>query len=149
MIEPMWMWGALGLVLLGIEMATGTFYVLWFGVAALCLALAIWFFPEMPSAVQYAMFSVLSLGSLATWRLIYKKTATDSRVGQSLGEEIGRVGTVRETCSATKSGKIIFTQGLMGSRIWVAVSNEIIEVGSNAKVVAVEGNELRIVKISE
>ena len=149
MIEPMWMWGALGLVLLGIEMATGTFYVLWFGVAALCLALAIWFFPEMPSAVQYAMFSALSLGSLAIWRLIYKKTATDSRVGQSLGEEIGRVGTVSETCSATKSGKIIFTQGLMSSRIWVAVSNETIEVGSNAKVVAVEGNELRIVKISE
>jgi membrane protein implicated in regulation of membrane protease activity len=148
MIEPMWIWGALGLILLGVEMATGTFYVLWFGIAALCLAIAIWFFPEMPSAVQYAMFSALSLGSLAIWRLIYKKTATDSRVGQSLGEEIGRIGTVSETCSMTKSGKISFTQGLMGSRVWAAVSNEAIEVGSNAKVVAVEGNELRIVKVS-
>lgn len=148
MLEPMWMWGALGLILLGVEMATGTFYVLWFGVAALCLAIAMWFFPEMPSAAQYAMFSVLSLGSLAVWRLNYKQTSTDSRVGQSLGEEIGRVGTVTEACSASQSGKITFTQGLMGSRIWVAVSNESIEVGTSAKVVAVEGNELRIVKVS-
>jgi hypothetical protein len=148
MTETMWIWGALGLILLGLEMATGTFYVLWFGVAALCLAIAMWGFPDMPSAAQYAMFSVLSLGSLAIWRFNYKQTSTDSRVGQSLGEEIGRIGTVSEACSASNSGKITFTQGLMGSRVWVAVSNESIEVGSNAKVVAVEGNELRIVKVN-
>lgn len=146
MIEPMWIWGALGLVLLGVEMATGTFYVLWFGVAALCVTIAMWLFPNMPNAMQYVMFAALSLGSLAIWRLNYKKTSTNSRVGQSQGEEIGRIGTVIETCSATKSGKISFTQGVMGSREWVAISNETIEIGSNAKVVAVEGNELRIAK---
>jgi membrane protein implicated in regulation of membrane protease activity len=90
------------------------------------------------------MFAALSLGSLAIWRLNYKKTSTNSRIGQSQGEEIGRIGTVIETCSASKSGKISFTQGVMGSREWVAISNETIEIGSNAKVVAVEGNELRI-----
>jgi len=146
MIEPMWIWGALGLVLLGVEMATGTFYVLWFGVAALCVTIAMWLFPNMPNAIQYVMFAALSLGSLAIWRLNYKKTSTNSRVGQSEGEEIGRTGTVIETCSASKSGKISFTQGVMGSREWVAISNETIEIGSNAKVVAVEGNELRIAK---
>ncbi len=146
MIEPMWIWGALGLILLGVEIATGTFYVLWFGVAALCVTIAMLLFPNMPNAMQYAMFAALSLGSLAIWRLNYKKTATDSRVGQSQGEEIGRIGTIIKTCSATQSGKIHFTQGVMGSREWVAVSNEIIETGCNAKVVAVEGNELRIVK---
>ena len=146
MIEPMWIWGALGLVLLGVEMATGTFYVLWFGVAALCVTIAMWLFPNMPNAIQYVMFAALSLGSLAVWRLNYKKTSTNSRVGQSQGEEIGRTGTVIETCSAAKSGKISFTQGVMGSREWVAISNETIEIGSNAKVVAVEGNELRIAK---
>lgn len=139
-------WGALGLVLIGVEMATGTFYVLWFGVAALCVTIAMWLFPNMPNALQYVMFAALSLGSLAIWRLNYKKTSTNSRVGQSQGEEIGRIGTVIETCSATKSGKISFTQGVMGSREWVAISNETIEIGGNAKVVAVEGNELRIAK---
>lgn len=146
MIEPMWVWGALGLVLLGVEMVTGTFYVLWFGVAALCVTVAMWIFPNTPNATQYAMFAALSLGSLAIWRLNYKKTSTDSRIGQSKGEEIGRVGTIFETCSATQSGKIRFTQGVMGSREWSAISNETIEIGSNAKIVAVEGNELRVIK---
>lgn len=144
MIEPMWIWGALGLVLLAVEMATGTFYVLWFGVAALCVAIAMMLFPNIPQAVQFAMYAVLSLGSLAIWKFNYKKTETHSRVGQAQGEEIGRVGTVIETCSATQNGKIRFTQGLMGSREWPAVANQTIETGSNARVVAVEGNALRI-----
>lgn len=144
MIEPMWIWGALGLVLLAVEMATGTFYVLWFGVAALCVAIAMMLFPDIPQAVQFAMYAVLSLGSLAIWKFNYKKTETHSRVGQAQGEEIGRVGTVIEPCSATQNGKIRFTQGLMGSREWTALANQTIEAGSTARVVAVEGNALRI-----
>ena len=144
MIEPMWIWGALGLVLLAVEMATGTFYVLWFGVAALCVAIAVWLFPNIPQAAQFAMYAVLSLGSLAIWKFNYKKTETHSRVGQAQGEEIGRVGTVIEACSATQNGKIRFTQGLMGSREWAAVANQPIASGSTARVVAVEGNSLRI-----
>lgn len=147
MIEAMWVWGAIGLVLLAIEMATGTFYVLWFGIAALCVAIASWFFPGISHAIQFTIFSVLSLGSLTIWKRYYKKTETHSRVGQAQGEEIGRIGSVTIATSATQSGSIRFTQGLMGSREWVAVSNEPIEAGSNATVVAVEGNELRISKV--
>jgi membrane protein implicated in regulation of membrane protease activity len=146
MIEAMWMWGALGLILLSVEMATGTFYVLWFGVAALCVTVALWLFPAISNAAQFAMFAVLSLGSLALWRLNYKHTSADSPLGQSRGEEIGRVGTVIEPCSPQQLGKISFTQGLMGSRDWPAVSDETLEIGSQAKIVAVEGNTLRICK---
>ena len=146
MIEAMWVWGALGLILLAIEMATGTFYVLWFGVAALCVSVATWIFPELSHALQFTIFSVLSLGSLAIWRRYYKKTEIHYRVGQAQGEEIGRIGTVIKATSATHSGTIRFAQGLMGSREWVALSDEPIEAGSNATVVAVEGNTLRITK---
>lgn len=146
MIEAMWVWGALGLILLAIEMATGTFYVLWFGVAALCVSVATWIFPELSHALQFTIFAVLSLGSLAIWRRYYKKTEIHYRVGQAQGEEIGRIGTVIKASSATHSGTIRFAQGLMGSREWVALSDEPIEAGSNATVVAVEGNTLRITK---
>jgi len=146
MIEAMWMWGALGLILLGLEMATGTFYMLWFGVAALSVTLALWLFPAMPNAGQFAIFAALSLGSLALWRLNYKHTSTNSRLGQSRGEEIGRIGTVTATCSARQVGKIHFTQGVMGSCDWTAVSDDTLAVGSEAKIVAVEGNTLRIIQ---
>lgn len=149
MIEAMWVWGALGLILLAVEMATGTFYVLWFGVAALCVSVATWIFPELSHAMQFTIFAVLSLGSLAIWRRYYKKTEIHYRVGQAQGEEIGRVGTVIKATSATQNGTIRFAQGLMGSREWVALSDEPIEAGSNATVVAVEGNTLRITKNNE
>jgi inner membrane protein len=144
MLDAMWIWGAIGLILLAVEMATGTIYILWFGVSALSVAIAMWIFPNIPLALQFVMFAALSVSSLAIWKLNYKKTETHSRVGQAQGEEVGRVGTVTEACSATKNGKIQFTQGLMGAREWMAVSNEAIAEGVEARVVAVEGNALRI-----
>ncbi len=125
-------------------MAIGTFDILWFGIAAICVAVMMWIFPTTPHAIQYTIFAALSLTSLAIWRLYYKKTETHSRVGQSQGLEIGRIGTVIEACSPHQNGKILFSQGLMGAREWTAVSNEELAVGTEAKVVAVEGNALRI-----
>jgi len=147
MINAIWTWGAIGLILLAVEMATGTFYILWFGISALSVAIAMWMFPEIPRAMQFAMFAALSISSLAIWKLNYKKHETHSRVGQAQGEEIGRIGTVIEACGPSQNGKIRFTQGLMGSREWAAISNEVIEAGYDATVVAVEGNELRIKKV--
>ena len=143
-MNAMWIWAALGLVLLAVEMATGTFYVLWLGVSALSVAIALWMFPNIPQALQLAMFAALSISSLAIWKLNYKKHETHSRVGQAQGEEIGRLGTVIEACNTNQVGKIRFTQGLMGAREWAAVSNETIAKDVEATVVAVEGNQLRI-----
>ena len=144
MIDGMWLWGAIGIVLLAVEMATGTFYVLWFGISALCVAIAMWMFPNMPHAIQFTIFALLSFSSLAIWRLNYKKTETHSRVGQAQGEEIGRVGTVFEACGPSQNGKIRFTQGLMGAKEWATISNEIIAENTEARVIAVEGNTLRV-----
>lgn len=149
MIEATWVWAVLGIVLIAVEiLAIGTLYVLWFGIAAICLAIATWLFPDIPYAIQLIAFAILSLSTLAIWRRYYKKTDASSPVGQSQGEEIGRIGTVVEATSPTQNGLIRFTQGLMGSREWVAVSDDTIEINSQAKVVSVEGNTLRITKIS-
>lgn len=143
-MEPIWVWGTLGLILLAAEMATGTFYVLWFGVAALIIALLTWLIPDITVSVQLILFAVLSIGSLFVWQNYYKKTSPDSRVGQAQGEEIGRIGTIIEPVSPMQNGRIQFTQGVMGSREWVAVANKNIAVGTQAVVVAVEGNSLRV-----
>ncbi|MBC7788070.1 MAG: NfeD family protein [Methylophilaceae bacterium] len=146
-MEATWGWGALGLLLLGLEMATGTFYVVWFGVAALLVAVALLITPDISQAAQIITFAVLSLGSLTVWKRYYKKTETHSKVGQAQGEEIGRVGMVTVSTSNTTTGKINFLQGVMGSREWVAVSNDPIDAGEEAALVAVEGNILRVKQI--
>ncbi len=146
-MDAIWMWGLIGIALLGLEMASGTLYMLWFGIAALCLAVGMLVMPNMPLAMQFFIYAVLSFGSLTIWKLYYKKTETHSRVGQAQGEEIGRIGIVTKDTSPSHTGEISFVQGVMGSRQWVAVSNEAIEVGASACVEAVEGNVLRIKQV--
>jgi inner membrane protein len=144
MIDAMWVWGAIGLILLAVEMATGTFYVLWFGVSALCVAVATWILPTMPHAMQFVLFAALAGGSLAIWKLHYKKVEIPVRVGQAQGEEIGRVGTVTAACGPSQAGKIQFTQGVLGSKEWVVIANQHIDSGTEARIIAVEGNMLRV-----
>lgn len=144
MLEAMWVWGVLGLALLAIEMLTGTLYILWFGIAAVLIALLLWLIPAMPITLQLFLFATLSLGSLAIWRRNYKKTSPDLHIGQSQGDEVGRVGTIIESVSPRQNGRIQFTQGVMGSREWVAVSHEEIETGADAVIIAIEGNSLRV-----
>lgn len=144
MLEPVWMWGILGFVLLAFEMATGTFYILWFGISALCISATLWLMPGLAIAVQLFLFAALSLGSLAIWKLYYKKTSTNLRVGQSQGDEIGRIGTITEAVSPKQNGRIQFAQGVMGSREWAAIATENIETGAEAVIVSIEGNALRV-----
>ncbi|MBU3735920.1 MAG: NfeD family protein [Methylobacterium sp.] len=144
MYEPVWTWSILGLVLLGAEMLTGTLYILWFGIAALLIGLLLWLNPETPLSLQLLLFSVLSLGSLAAWRVYFRDHTADLKIGQSRGDEIGRTGVLIEPITPERSGKIQFSQGLMGSREWIAIADESIAAGSHAEVVAVEGNSLRV-----
>lgn len=148
MTEAVWVWAIIGSILLAVEiMVAGTLYALWFSIAAFCVAGLVWLLPETSYAMQFLVFAVLSLGSLAIWRRFYKKNETHYRVGQAQGEEIGRVGEVVTATGPAQGGTIRFAQGLMGSREWVAFSDEPIEAGAQASVVAVEGNSLRISRI--
>lgn len=144
MFEPIWAWGILGLILIAIEMASGTFYILWFGISALCMSVALFLFPGMSAVMQFFLFAALSLSSVVIWKLHYKKAGPDLRVGQSQGDELGRTGTIIEAVSPRRNGRIQFTQGVMGSREWAAISDEELEAGADAMIVGVEGNALRV-----
>jgi len=148
MLQPLWSWAILGLLLIGVEMLSGTFYILWFGIAALCVALLLALFPETSTAMQLLAFSVLSLTSLTVWRVKYAKLKPQLRVGQSRGEEIGRLGRITQPVSPQSQGRIEFTLPVMGSREWIAVSDQTLQPGDEAQVVGVEGNYLRVQRIS-
>lgn len=142
MLEPLWLWGILGLIFVALEMFLGTFYLLWFGISAFCMSIALFLLPTLTSAIQLFLYSALSLGSLAIWKIYYKKTSHDFRVGQSQSDEIGRIGTIVESVSVKQNGKISFAQGVMGSKEWAAISDENIEIGADAVITKIEGNAL-------
>ncbi len=140
----MWLWAILGLVLLGAEMASATFYLFWFGLAALLVALIVWLVPTISVTAQVFIFALSSLILILTWHQFFKKEDGDLRVGQSKGDEIGRVGTISEAVTPKQNGKIQFPQGVMGSREWAAIADENLEIGADAVIVAIEGNALRV-----
>ncbi len=143
-MNEIWFWGVLGLVLLGLEMTTGTFYVLWFGISGLVLSFLVWSVPSIGLPLQLFLYSVFSIASLLIWKKLYLNNDKDSKVGQSHGEEIGRTGMVIKKVTPYQNGRIEFLQGLMGSREWTIVSDETIEVGKSAEIIAIEGNSLRV-----
>jgi inner membrane protein len=142
-MTTLWWWCGLGLVLLCMEMLLGTLYLLWLGIAALVMAMLCAFFSEMPLALQALNYAVLSALALAVMRKLEKRKPV-LRVGQAQGEEIGREGIVIVAISPLQPGKIRFSQGVLGSREWVAYANIDIAEQQAAKVVAVEGNSLRV-----
>lgn len=145
-MTTLWWWCGLGLSLLCAEMLLGTVYLLWLGIAALVMAAlcAVWM--EMPLALQALNYAVLAAAALAVMRNIEKRKPA-LRVGQAQGEEIGREGQVIVAISPAQPGKIRFSQGVMGSREWVAYADVAIGEQQMARVVAVEGNALRVAPV--
>ncbi|PKO91149.1 MAG: NfeD family protein [Betaproteobacteria bacterium HGW-Betaproteobacteria-1] len=144
-MEPIWLWGILGLMLVAMEMMNETFYILWFGIAALIVSVCLYFFPELHAGWQFLIFAIFSLGSLAIWKIYYRKSPDlDLKVGQSQGDEVGRIGTIVEAVNRKQNGRIQFAQGVMGSKEWTAISEEELEVGSEAEITAVVGNAMTV-----
>ncbi len=144
-MESTWLWGILGLILVATEMVTGTFYILWFGIAALVVSVILLLFPDLHIGLQLFIFAALSLVSLAIWKLHYRKSSkNDLKIGQSQGDEVGRVGTIIQAASRKQNGRIQFAQGVMGSREWAAIADEDLEEGAEAEITAIVGNAVRV-----
>lgn len=142
-----WWWCGLGLILLCSEMLLGTLYLLWLGIAALVMAVFTLLWAEMPLALQAVNYAVLAVLALAMMRKLEKQKPT-LRIGQAQGEEIGREGIVTVAISPLQPGKIRFSQGVLGSREWVAYADTAIAEQQAAKIIAVEGNSLRVAPVS-
>jgi len=59
-----WIWLALGFGLAALEAATLTFVLIWFGIAAVIVGLAVWTMPGLDDSVQFGGFGALSLALL-------------------------------------------------------------------------------------
>ena len=142
-MDIMWIWCSLGLVLLCLEMMSGTLYLLWPGVAAFAMALLAWLLPSFSQAAQIGIYAIFCVLAVALWRK-REKARPAPRVGQAQGEEIGRQGTIIVAVSPLQAGRIHFSQGVMGSKEWSAVADVEIAAGQPASIIAVEGNSVRV-----
>jgi membrane protein implicated in regulation of membrane protease activity len=66
--QPAWHWWALGAVLLGLEMASTTQYLLWPGIAALLVGVLRFIIPGMDGTLCLILFAVLSVAATLAWK---------------------------------------------------------------------------------
>jgi membrane protein implicated in regulation of membrane protease activity len=66
--QPAWMWWAFGAVLLALEMASTTQYLLWPGIGALLVGTLQFFIPAMDGRLCIFLFAVFSVAATIAWK---------------------------------------------------------------------------------
>ena len=107
MIIAWWHWLALGLILIALELAaSGGFYVIFFGIAAIAISALRVFGAAGPAWVQVLLFSVLSVASLVLFRSPLMRWMKLDREGVDVDSLVGENAVARENIPPGGVGRI-------------------------------------------
>lgn len=140
-----WHWVVLALVLIGIEMMTPTFFLMWMGLGALLTALAAGLF-NPGFAVQLTLWAVASGVMTAVW-LQFFRNPDRTHAGQAKEGVLGITGLVTRAVPEMGEGEILFQRPVLGADRWPAVADAPIAAGEKAKIVDVQGQTLKIARL--
>ena len=143
-----WHWIVLGLTLVVAELAVPAFFVIWFGLGALLVGLALLAVP-LGATAQIGLWVVASVAMVGLWFRVFKGGEylhSRTRVGQSDGEPIGEIGLMTKPAEPFARGRLRFQKPVLGAEEWECVADAPIAVGERVRVVAIEGSFLKVVK---
>jgi inner membrane protein len=102
-----WHWLVLGLLLIALEMAaSGGFYIIFFGVAAVVISLMAALGAETPLWVELLLFSVLSIGSLLFFRSPLMRWMNIDREGVDVDSLVGETGLAQQDIPPNEIGRV-------------------------------------------
>jgi len=136
-----WHWIVFGLILLMIELAVGTFFILGFAIAAIIIGV-ITFFIFLSFATQLMLWLLFCIIFIAIW---YKKFShnTISKSGQS-DYSLDTLGTVTQDIPKHSRGKVMFDTPVLGNTTWHATSNIDIPADTRVKIVKINGQLIEV-----
>ncbi|HQZ01526.1 MAG TPA: NfeD family protein [Thauera sp.] len=139
-----WVLGGLGLVLL--ELAVPSFFVIWFGLGALLVGLALLTIPTLSLTAQIAAWIVASVVMVVLWFRVFKRSQHKTLIGTAAGEVIGEVGLLVSAVAPFQRGKVRFQRPVLGAEEWVCMAESAITAGERVRVVSVEGSFVKVAK---
>jgi hypothetical protein len=139
-----WHWMVLGIALMLLELAVPAFFLIWFGVGALIVGLALLGFPALPFAWQVVVWTVCSLAFIGLWFRVFRPGFHKTRAGMSKGSLVGEIGLITREIRPFQKGQIRFQKPVLGDEVWDAIAEEEIRIGERVKVLDVEGNLLKV-----
>lgn len=143
-----WHWIVFGIALMVSEMFLGSFFILWFGAAAVVVGAVLFFVPTLATTWQILLWTILSSALAWGWFKYLKPLSIDkTKAGLSKEAITGEVGQVLVVPTAEKRGKLRFPAPILGADEWIIISEEKLELGDRVGVVDVSGNSLIVKKV--
>ncbi len=139
-----WHWVVAGLLLLILEINTGTFILLGLGVAAVSVGLLDYIYP-ITFTYEVLIWTALSAGYLMAWKK-WMAQQNVSDTGQS-NYNLDMLGTVTQAIEPHKKGKVHFDVPVLGQTEWIAIADQPIEKGERVKIVEIIGQLIKVAKV--
>lgn len=143
---PSWYWLVAGVVLILLEIATPSFIVIWFGIAALLTGIAsLWIHSTTGQVLFFTLSSLLSF--LVGWFGFVRRWKVRSNAGQGKESVLGEVGIVSQVRRGEfTEGIVRFQIPVLGTDEWSFVSDDPLSVGDRCVIVDIVGNRLKVKK---
>ena len=138
-----WHWMVFGLVLLLLELLTGTFMVLTLAVGAILVGL-ISFFILLSFNSELTLWIVFSLVGVGIW-FKFLRDKSIKKSGQS-NYRLDTLGTITKEIKVNQRGEVVFDTPVLGNTTWVATSDEEIGKGERVRIVEINGQLIKVRK---
>lgn len=146
LILQWWHWIVAGIGLVLLELAIPSFYVIWFGFAAILLGLLLLVLPGLSLTVQLLLWAAASVVMVLLWFRVFKPSRHKTLVGTADGEVIGEIGLLVSSVEPFARGRVRFQRPLLGAEEWVCMADEAIAAGERVRVLSVEGSYFKVGK---
>ena len=142
-----WHWVVFGIAVVVSEMFLGTFFILWFGAAAVVVGVMLFLIPDLSMTWQILLWTILSSVLALGWFKYLKPLSIDkTKAGLSKEAITGEVGQVLIVPTEDKRGKLRFPAPVLGADEWIIISQDELTIGDRVSVVDVSGNSLIVKK---
>ena len=144
-----WHWMVLGLGLGLVELVVPSFFIIWFGLGALLVGVAMLVVPDLAFSTQILLWTAASVMMTVLWFRVFRRDDGKTRSGQA-DEALGEIGVLVRAVEplgvASARGEVRFQKPVMGSDVWPCLADEAIAAGERVKVLAVDGQFLKVGK---
>ncbi len=144
-----WHWIIFGVVLVLSEIALTTFFILWFGLAAIVVGLLLLVTPDISLNWQILIWTILSVAMAILWFKYLKPLSIDrTKAGLSREMIVGEIGQVLQAPKQDRRGRLRFPAPVLGNDEWEIISTDTLAAGDRVQVRDVSGNTLIVEKFN-
>ena len=138
-----WHWVVLGLCLSIAELAIPAFFIIWFGIGAIAVGLLLLVAPDISLASKLVLWAVISSSLDLVW-FRYLRPRTMTVIGTSAANVTGEIGVLVSDLCPNSRGQVRFQKPILGADAWECYADENIKAGERVRVIAVEGNYIKV-----